>query len=127
MGGSKRPIEPGRDDRIIDVVSRAFDILRCFESSTDRLGNRDISARSGLPPSTVSRLTQTLVRVGQLAYLASEYRLGPGAMAISASMSSGRETLQSITPIIKEVAGGLPGLIGVAIPDGLHLVLIDVA
>src|SRR5258707_8408129 len=57
---------------VIQVVSRAFDVLRCFEGHEARLGNLEISNRCGLPRSTVSRLTHTLTRMGQLVYLRSE-------------------------------------------------------
>ena len=48
---------------VIQVVSRAFDVLRCFEGHEARLGNLEISNRCGLPRSTVSRLTHTLTRM----------------------------------------------------------------
>jgi Transcriptional regulator len=38
---------------VIQVVSRAFDVLRCFEGHEARLGNLEISNRCGLPRSTV--------------------------------------------------------------------------
>src|SRR6266481_4632391 len=66
---------------VIQVVSRAFDVLRCFEGHEARLGNLEISNRCGLPRSTVSRLTHTLTRIGQLVYLPRDqkYRIGPSA------------------------------------------------
>src|SRR5258708_17741273 len=68
---------------VIQVVSRAFDVLRCFESHEARLGNLAISNRCGLPRSTVSRLTHTLTRMGQLVYLprGQKYRIRPDAVA----------------------------------------------
>jgi DNA-binding IclR family transcriptional regulator len=76
---------------VIQVVSRAFDIVRCFESRSQRLGNRDIANRCGLPRSTVSRLTLTLTRIGQLIYLPQEqkYVLNPAAVALGASLVPG--------------------------------------
>lgn len=74
----------GADNRrVIQVVSRAFDIVRCFEGRSIRLGNREIADRCGLPRSTVSRLTLTLTQIGQLIYLPQEqkYALGPHAAA----------------------------------------------
>lgn len=74
----------GTDNRrVIQVVSRAFDIVRCFEGRSIRLGNRGIADRCGLPRSTVSRLTLTLTQIGQLIYLPQEqkYALGPHAAA----------------------------------------------
>ncbi|MHC2332988.1 hypothetical protein ACVIW0_002277 [Bradyrhizobium sp. USDA 4454] len=74
--------------RVIQVVSRAFDIVRCFEGRSIRLGNRDIADRCGLPRSTVSRLTLTLTQIGQLIYLPQEqkYALGPHATAPGAPL-----------------------------------------
>ncbi|MDH2346211.1 MULTISPECIES: helix-turn-helix domain-containing protein [unclassified Bradyrhizobium] len=43
-------------------MSRSFEVLRCFDGLAACLGNGDLSARCGLPRSTVSRLTQTLTR-----------------------------------------------------------------
>ena len=43
---------------VIQVVSRAFDVLRCFEGHEARLGNLEISSRCGLPRSTVSSIVQ---------------------------------------------------------------------
>src|SRR5260370_7286082 len=73
---------------VIQVVSRAFDVLRCFEGHEARLGNLEISNPCGLPRSTVSRLTHTLTRMGQLVYLPRDhnYRIAPSALAMSTSM-----------------------------------------
>jgi DNA-binding IclR family transcriptional regulator len=78
----------GAENRdVIQVVSRAFDILHCFEDRSMRLGNREIADRCGLPRSTVSRLMLTLTRIGQLIYLPQEqkYALGPQAIALGAA------------------------------------------
>lgn len=73
---------------VIQVVSRAFDILRCFQGPSMRLGNREISDRCGLPRSTVSRLTWTLTQIGQLRYLPQEqkYAIGQNAFAFGTSL-----------------------------------------
>ena len=82
--------DAGESD-VIQVVSRAFDVLRCFEGHEARLGNLEISNRCGLPRSTVSRLTHTLTRMGQLVYLPQDqkYRIGPSAVAMSTTMMKG--------------------------------------
>jgi DNA-binding IclR family transcriptional regulator len=69
-------VEDRRD--VIEVVVRAFSVLRCFEDQEVCLGNAEISRRCALPPSTVSRLTYTLTRMGQLTYLPQDqkYRIG---------------------------------------------------
>ncbi|MDB5653112.1 MAG: transcriptional regulator, IclR family [Tardiphaga sp.] len=117
------------DGDVIQVVSRAFDILRCFESHDARLGNLEISNRCGLPRSTVSRLTHTLTRMGQLAYLPGDqkYRIGPSAVAMSTSMMRGLQVRNLIRLRLQEVAEQIPGTIGFTIPDRFHMVYLEYA
>ncbi|WOH84739.1 IclR family transcriptional regulator [Bradyrhizobium sp. BEA-2-5] len=120
--------ETGEGD-VIQVVSRAFDVLRCFEGHDSRLGNLEISNRCGLPRSTVSRLTHTLTRMGQLVYLPRDqkYRIGPSAVAMSASMMKGAQLRSMIRQRLQEVAEQLPGTVGFVVPDRFHLVYLEFA
>ena len=113
---------------VIQVVSRAFEVLRCFEGHETRLGNLEISNRCGLPRSTVSRLTHTLTRMGQLVYLPRDqkYRIGPSAVAMSTSMMRGLQLRNVIRLRLQEVAELLPGTVGFVIPDRFHLVYLEV-
>ncbi|MGO8911523.1 MAG: IclR family transcriptional regulator [Bradyrhizobium sp.] len=113
---------------VIQVVSRAFDVLRCFEGHEARLGNLEISNRCGLPRSTVSRLTHTLTRMGQLVYLPRDqkYRIGPSAVAMSTAMMRGLQLRNAIRLRLQEVAEQLPGTVGFVIPDRFHLVYLEV-
>ena len=112
---------------VIQVVSRAFDVLRCFEGHEARLGNLEISNRCGLPRSTVSRLTHTLTRMGQLVYLPRDqkYRIGPSAVAMSTSMMRGLQLRNLIRLRLQDVAEQLPGTVGFVIPDRFHLVYLE--
>jgi len=132
---SERLSKPGRlagdangEADVIQVVSRAFDVLRCFEGHDARLGNLEISSRCGLPRSTVSRLTHTLTRMGQLVYLPRDqkYRIGPSAVAMSTSMMRGLQLRHLIRLRLQEVAEQLPGTVGFVIPDRFHLVYLEV-
>ncbi|ABD88640.1 IclR family transcriptional regulator [Rhodopseudomonas palustris] len=118
----------GADD-VIQVVSRAFDVLRCFDGHEARLGNLEISNRCGLPRSTVSRLTHTLTRMGQLAYLPRDqkYRIGPSAVAMSTAMMCGLQLRHLIRQRLQEVAETVPGTIGFLLPDRFHLVYLEFA
>ncbi len=114
---------------VIQVVSRAFDILRCFEGHDSRLGNLEISNRCGLPRSTVSRLTHTLTRMGQLIYLPRDqkYQIGPSAVAMSASMMRSLQIRDFIRRTLRDVADQIPGTIGFVIPDRFQLVYLEYA
>ena len=120
--------EAAGEGDVIQVVSRAFDVLRCFEGHDARLGNLEISNRCGLPRSTVSRLTHTLTRMGQLVYLPRDqkYRIGPSAVAMSTSMLRGLQLRNVIRLRLQEVAEQLPGTVGFVIPDRFHLVYLEV-
>ena len=115
------------EGEVIQVVSRAFDVLRCFEGHDSRLGNLEISNRCGLPRSTVSRLTHTLTRMGQLVYLPRDqkYRIGPSAVAMSTSMTRGLQLRNLIRQRLQDVAEQLPGTVGFVIPDRFHLVYLE--
>jgi DNA-binding IclR family transcriptional regulator len=121
--------DAGGEGDVIQVVSRAFDVLRCFEGHEARLGNLEISNRCGLPRSTVSRLTHTLTRMGQLVYLPRDqkYRIGPSAVAMSTSMMRGLQLRSQIRLRLQEVAEQLPGTVGFVIPDRFHLVYLECA
>jgi len=114
---------------VIQVVSRAFDVLRCFEGHEARLGNLEISSRCGLPRSTVSRLTHTLTRMGQLVYLPRDqkYRIGPSAVAMSTAMMKGLQLRNLIRLRLQDVAEQLPGTVGFVIPDRFQLVYLEYA
>jgi DNA-binding IclR family transcriptional regulator len=121
--------DPSGEGDVIQVVSRAFDVLRCFEGHEARLGNLEISNRCGLPRSTVSRLTHTLTRMGQLVYLPRDqkYRIGPSAVAMSTSMMKGLQLRNLIRLRLQDVAEQLPGTVGFVIPDRFHLVYLEFA
>ena len=120
---------PASDSGVIQVVARAFDVLRCFDSHQTRLGNSEVASRCGLPPSTVSRLTFTLTRLGHLVYLPDDqkYRLGPSAVAMSTSMVRGLQFRDLLRACMQEFAEKLPGTIGFLLPDRFHMVYLEYA
>lgn len=117
------------ENDVIQVVSRAFDVMRCFEGHEARLGNLEIANRCRLPRSTVSRLTHTLTRMGQLVYLPQDqkYRLGPGAVAMSTSMMRGLRFRNLVRLLMQDVAEHVPGTIGFVAPDRFHMVYLEYA
>ena len=61
------PITPSLADPNRSLL-RGLEILRAFRPGSDVLGNAEIAERTGLPKSTVSRLTGTLLQAGFLFY-----------------------------------------------------------
>lgn len=124
-----RGVDADDEGGVIQVVARAFDILRCFDEHNVRIGNMDIALRCGLPRSTVSRLTHTLTRMGLLTYLPRDqkYRLGPGAVAMSATILQGMQFRNLVRSKLQEVAERIPGTVGFVAPDKFDMVYLECA
>lgn len=87
-------------------LERGLDVLRAFRPGTEYLTNGDLSVHLGLPKSTVSRLTQTLVRTGFLDYDSgrSAYRPAPSFLGLAHAMHQGSSLLQAASPLMMKVA-----------------------
>lgn len=77
-------IDNSLDNRFLQTLARGLDVLRAFRISDGPLGNGQIVERTGLPKSTVTRLTYTLSRFGFLEHIESleKYRLGMAALEL---------------------------------------------
>ncbi|WP_372884563.1 IclR family transcriptional regulator [Shimia sp.] len=91
----------GHDRQFITALHRGLEVLRAFRPD-DRAGlsNGDISERTGLPNSTISRLTYTLLKSGYLLYDndTGRYRMGVPVLSLGYACLSGlpvRETSQN--------------------------------
>jgi DNA-binding IclR family transcriptional regulator len=73
-----------RSGPMVTPVARALSILAAFTPRDSSLGNSDLAARSGLPPSTVTRIAQSLVALGYLHHLADrrKYRLAAPVLGL---------------------------------------------
>lgn len=109
----KRPSDPNdpmdRDDdrQFVTALHRGLDILRAFTPEDGQgLGNRDLAARTGLPNSTVSRLTYTLLRLGYLVYDDStgRYRMGLPVLGLGYACLSGLKVREVAQPLMQQLA-----------------------
>jgi DNA-binding IclR family transcriptional regulator len=55
-----------RDRQFVNGLARGLEVLRAFRPDDGPLGNHALAERTGLPRSTVSRLTYTLTSLGYL-------------------------------------------------------------
>lgn len=95
------------DRQFVTALHRGLDILRAF-TLEDRqgLGNRDLAARTGLPNSTVSRLTYTLLKLGYLVYddSSGRYRLGVPVLGLGYACLSGLKVRDTAQPLMQHLA-----------------------
>lgn len=94
------------DRQFVTALHRGLEILRCFRPMDRGLGNLDLAQRSGLPASTVSRLTYTLSRLGYLVYdsQTGRYRLGVPVLGLGYACLSGMKIHDTAQQYMDEMA-----------------------
>ncbi|QDG78289.1 IclR family transcriptional regulator [Labrenzia sp. PHM005] len=114
------------DKRYANTLARGLSVLRAFRPTDNGLGNLEISERTGLPRSTVSRLTFTLCALGYLTHGRhhDKYRLGPSALALGNIAAAAFGFIETATPIMQKLANDTKTLIGVAIQDDGEMLMV---
>lgn len=110
------------------ALARGLDVLACFRSGDTMLGNGELAERCRLPKSTVSRLAQTLARLGYLRYVddVAKYRLGGSTLALGSAMLSGMAIRQLARPMMQEVADFSQAVVALGVRVGLGLIYVEV-
>jgi DNA-binding IclR family transcriptional regulator len=133
-----RPIAPSvlpetpaqRDDpEFITSVARAFAVLRCYRRGERALGNKDLSHRTGLPRSTVARLTHTLTSLGYLEYLpdSEKYGLGIGVVGFGQTYLGALDLREVARPLLRDLANEVHATVAMAARSGDDMMLLEVA
>ncbi len=108
-------------------LERGVEILRAFRQGSELLGNGELAERTGLPKSTVSRLTQTLVGLGMLQneVAARAYRLAPAVLGLAHAMRTGSRVLAVAAPLMRQLAERERINVGLAAPDRDEMVYLE--
>lgn len=97
----------GNDRQFITSLHRGLEVLRAFRPD-DRSGlsNRDLAERTGLPNSTVSRLTFTLLETGFLSYDndTGRYRMGVPVLSLGYACLSGMPIREAAQGYMQDLA-----------------------
>lgn len=108
-------------------LERGIEILRAFRQGSELLGNGELAERTGLPKSTVSRLTQTLVGLGMLQNEVAmrAYRLAPAVLGLAHAMRTGSRVLSVAAPLMRRLAERERINVGLAAPDRDEMVYLE--
>jgi len=109
-----------RDRRFASTLAKGLSILQTFAPGERGLGNRELARRTGMPPSTVARMTYTLTHLGFLQQSQSDdsYRLGPAVMALGYTARASLLFLPTAEPLMQELADKVKMLVALAVRDG---------
>lgn len=126
--GTDEKMEAQKEDRhFVTALARGLDVLACFRTFDAHFGNAELAQRCGLPKSTVSRLTHTLMELGYLR-LESEsgkYRLGSSAMALAPAAQQGMDVLDMLRPLMQELADLSQGVASLIIRDRARMLIVE--
>lgn len=142
-GGRKRAIEaahpppggraaeaavpPAHDRHFVSALARGLEVLACFRSGRHALGNQELARRCGLPKSTVSRLTYTLVKLGYLDYDrdTGKYALGMATLALGVGMLAKLDLRQIARPYMQELADFSQAMVSLGVRDRLSMLYVE--
>ncbi len=123
------PASSAEDPLFVASAARALSVLQAFGGGGAALGNGELAQATGLPKSTVSRLTYTLARLGWLDLEAptQRYRLGPTAVGLVGGFLGARGVRQAALPHMEALALGFGAPVALAERDGMDMVYLAYA
>ena len=103
------PPNAKEDRHFVTALARGLDVLSAFRSRDRMLGNQELARRCGLPKSTISRLTYTLVKHGYLEHTedasgAPGYKLVSAVLALGGAMIARMDMRALARPLMQDVA-----------------------
>lgn len=114
------------DRRFATTLARGLSVLRAFRPSDDGLSNAEISKRTGLPKSTVSRLTFTLQTLGYLTHARhhDRYRPGPALLVLGNTASASISFIDMAGPLMQRLADETGTLALLLVRDGAKMLIV---
>lgn len=97
-----RDADRSSEDPGLNVIARAAAILRALEAQVDGLSIAELTRRTGLPRTTVTRLARALADEALLSLQGSRVRLGPALSRLAAAAH--RDVLSVIHPHLVALA-----------------------
>lgn len=116
------------DRHFVTALARGLQLLQCFQSGEEHLGNQELARRCALPKSTVARLTYTLTRLGFLHHdaEAGRYRLGLATLALGGTTLSRLDAMEASRAPMQQLADRTGCLVALSIRDGMSMLYIGV-
>ncbi len=114
-------------DGRVSALERGFAVLHCFAPGTPALTHQQIGRATGLPKATVSRTTQTLVKLGYLdaSHSDGRFRLTAKTLAIGHIYLSNVDVRAIAQPLMAELAEHTRATVNLAVRSGDQLVVVE--
>ncbi|GLQ05601.1 IclR family transcriptional regulator [Sneathiella chinensis] len=94
-----------KDRHFVTSLARGLEVLRAFRPGEGPMGNNELSRRTGLPKSTISRLTSTLVQLGYLLHREEigRYEPSPSVLALGYTVLANSRLRVCACPAMREL------------------------
>ncbi|MFC3608868.1 IclR family transcriptional regulator [Stutzerimonas tarimensis] len=114
--------------QFVTALARGLELMRCFTPRDNVLGNQDLARLTGLPKPTVTRLTNTLMRLGCLKreVHSGKYQLDVGVLGFGYAMLTNLSIRSVAHPLMEELANHAQAAVAMAARDRLQMVYLDV-
>lgn len=114
--------------QFIASIARGLEILRCFSSTNQLLGNQEIAQLTKLPKPTVARITSTLVSLGYLKQLpnTTKYLLDVGVLALGYAALANISARTQAQPFMEEMSRYAQAPVAMATRDRLNMMYLNV-
>jgi DNA-binding IclR family transcriptional regulator len=116
-----------KDRKFVTALARGLEVLHCFGAADRYLGNNQIAERTGLPKSTVSRLTFTLTETGHLRFVENlnKYCLSMSVLSLGYTLLAQIDVRRVARQLMQALAEHTQASVNFGIRDGLNMVYID--
>lgn len=124
---SEEPQSAPKDRKFVEALARGLELLRAFSDSHSVLGNQELSAITGLPKATVSRMTYTLKQLGYLANdpHSDKYRLDAGVLALGYAYVANVQVSRLIQPLMEDLAKQHQVSVGLTVRERLSMIYVE--
>lgn len=111
----------------VSALARGLEVLQCFQPSDKALSNHDIADRTGLPKSTISRLTFTLTHLGFLTYDVGTglYAVGPAVMTLGYNCLANMDIRERARPLMQDLADFSQVSVALGIREGQQMIYVE--
>ena len=115
------------DRQFATTLARGLELLRCFSATDTMLSNGELAERTGLPRPTISRLTYTLVILGDLRQSPKygKYQLGTALISATYPLMASIGLRLQARPLMNALADETGGDVSMGLRDRLNIVLVE--
>ncbi|WP_018150884.1 IclR family transcriptional regulator [Leeia oryzae] len=125
--GSDAVESESKDRLFVTALARGLMVLRAFKPGDTWLGNQELAQRTGLPKSTISRLTYTLLQLGYLTQDPDNgrYRPGVAVLGLGYAALSTLDIRQVALPLMRELSLDTGLSVTLAARSGHNMIYIE--